>query len=210
LKCHPERSAFGAPESHGDSGGSGAKDLLFAVFRASDSAIMMRIMIWQSKVALILLSVGAMIAGAQSSTENRRLVQEARERGYWVDPSTGLMWAATDNGKDLNWHKAIRYCRDLQLTGNSDWRLPTIEELEGIYDGSESTGNRANYIIAGKPKGGLFLTGTYYWSSSPILDDRGHRSGYGLEFDFFGGRRHEDPLGYTGHLRALCVRHSGE
>ena len=35
-------------------------------------------------------------------------------RGYWVDPSTSLMWAGKDNGKDVSWNKAMKYCRDLR------------------------------------------------------------------------------------------------
>jgi hypothetical protein len=55
-------------------------------------------------------------------------------RGYWVDPSTGLMWAGRDNGKDVSWKGALRYCRNLRLAGHSDWRLATLTELGEIYD----------------------------------------------------------------------------
>jgi hypothetical protein len=51
--------------------------------------------------------------------------QETQVRGYWVDPSTGLMWAGRDNGKDVNWHKAMKYCRDLRLAGYSDCLVPS-------------------------------------------------------------------------------------
>jgi len=52
----------------------------------------------------------------------------------WIDPATKLVWAATDNGKDVRWSGAVRYCRDLRLAGYSDWRLPTLPELKGIFD----------------------------------------------------------------------------
>jgi hypothetical protein len=97
---------------------------------------------------------------------------------YWVDFSTGLMWTAKDNGKDVSWRQATKYCRDLRLAGFSDWRLATIDELAGIYDG---TGLDApppregiKWALAGKPKGSLFLTGNHHWSSTKALDDRGH------------------------------------
>jgi hypothetical protein len=64
--------------------------------------------------------------------------------------------------------------------------------------------------LAGKAKGGLFLTGAREWSSNRVLDDRGHSTGYAWEYDFPHGRRWKDPHGYTGNLRALCVRSSGE
>jgi len=71
--------------------------------------------------------------------EEERLAQEIEARGYWADPSAGLIWAATDSGKDITWGKEIKYCSSLRLAGYSDWRLPTIEELSSIYDGSGFT-----------------------------------------------------------------------
>src|SRR5690242_17745520 len=87
---------------------------------------------WQANGVLILLFIVTPTAGAQSLTEGQGQAQETQGRGYWTDPSTGLMWAGKDNGKDVNWHKAINYCRDLRLGGYSDWRLATIDELQGI------------------------------------------------------------------------------
>jgi hypothetical protein len=47
---------------------------------------------WRARAVLtILLSVVGVIADAQSSTEVRGLVQETQARGFWTDPSTGLM-----------------------------------------------------------------------------------------------------------------------
>jgi hypothetical protein len=72
--------------------------------------------------------VVTMIVGAQSSTEPRA----SQMREHWTDPSTGLMWAGKDNGKDVSWNKATKYCRDLRLAGYSDWRLATRAELGAI------------------------------------------------------------------------------
>lgn len=120
------------------------------------------------------------------------------------------MWAARDNGADIAWGKAIKYCsnlRNLRLAGYSDWRLPTVDELGGIYDGSGFINPHA--ALAGRAKGGLLLTGAREWSSNRVPDDRGHSTGYAWEYDFPHGRRWKDPPGYTGNLRALCVRLSG-
>ena len=138
----------------------------------------------------------------------QRLAQETQSRGYWIDPATRLIWAARDNSKDITWGKAIRYCSDLRLAGYSDWRLPTVDELSGIYDGSGFIDPRA--ALAGRAKGGLLLTGNLEWSSSRVLDDRGHRTGYAWQFDFPHGKRWHEPLGYYGNKRALCLRPSGE
>lgn len=172
---------------------------------------MMRIMKWQSNVALILLTGVSVFTCAQSPTSDPTRAQETQSRGYWVDPSTGLMWAAKDNGRDVSWCKAIKYCRDVRLAGYSDWRLPTICELKDIYDKErESPG------LAGPPKnprkftwhvkGNLFLTGNQ-WTSSQVPDDRGHPSGYAWRFDFNEGRSFDgDEISFFTNKRALCVR----
>lgn len=54
------------------------------------------------------------------------------------DTKTGLIWAAKDNGKDISWKEAKRYCENYRGGGYADWRMPTIEELQGLYDKSES------------------------------------------------------------------------
>jgi hypothetical protein len=57
----------------------------------------------QARVVLLLLSIAAMTSGAQSPTEDRSPAQQTQPRGFWTDPSTGLMWAGKDNGKDVSW-----------------------------------------------------------------------------------------------------------
>ena len=129
------------------------------------------------------------------------------------------MWAGKDNGKDANWHQAVGYCRELRLAGYSDWHLPTIDELEGIYDKrAESPGENpsshwhGSQTMAYHLKGALILTGDE-WSSTKRIDDRGHPSGISVYFDFLNGRRnYEDSGRFTGYnarvgMRALCVRH---
>ena len=161
-------------------------------------------------VVLLLLCAIAVISPAQSSTAYRTLAQGTQARDYWLDPSTGLMWTAKDNGGDISWKSAVKYCHDLRVALHSDWTLPTIDELEGIYDASgfaaPPPSNGGQWVLAGKAKGGLFLTGAREWSSTRVLDDRGRPSGYAWQFDFPHGERWSyDPLGYSGNLRALCV-----
>ena len=164
-----------------------------------------------AKVAALVLLFCALIASAQSAPDGQSHVQETQARGYWADPSTGLMWAAKDNGKDLKWKNAVKYCRDLRLAGYSDWRLATLGELEGIYDknsnapglaGPSGKGTAATWHV----KGNLFLTGNQ-WSSTQKNDDRGHPSGYAWRFDFNEGRSFDgDEISFYTNKRALCVR----
>ena len=163
------------------------------------------------RTVLILFFVVTIVAGAQSSVLSQSSAQETLARGYWNDPSTGLVWTSRDNGSDISWSKAVKYCQRLNLAGYSDWRLPSIDELQNIYDGSGFSAPHSKGSVlglAGKARGGLLLTGAREWSSSRLLDDRGHKTGIAWQYDFPHGERWRyDPIGYTGSLRALCVRH---
>lgn len=169
---------------------------------------------YRGKAAAILLLITTAMMSAQSPHELQDGAQETQIRGYWVDPSTGLMWAGKDNGKDVSWNKAMKYCRDLRLAGQSDWRLANIDELRGIYDKDANAPGRAG-PGAGRPftfhvKGNLFLTGNQ-WSSTQVLDNRGHPYGFASRFDFNEGRVFNgDELWFRTNKRALCVRGSGK
>ncbi len=170
----------------------------------------------QAKVALVLLSVVIMVAGAQSAPEGQGRAKETQARGYWIDKSTSLMWAGKDNGRDVNWHKATDYCRNFRLAGYSNWRLASIDELEGIYDKSaEAPGRDGQGASTWHVKGSLFLTGLE-WSSTPRTDDRGQPDGFAWYFDFINGRRNDnDASRFSGRfadygMRGLCVRRSAE
>ena len=51
-----------------------------------------------------------------------------------LDAATNLMWAAKDNGMDINWNNAKSYCENYRGGGYTDWRMPTSDELESLYD----------------------------------------------------------------------------
>jgi Protein of unknown function (DUF1566) len=169
----------------------------------------------RAEVALILLSVAAVITGAQSPPNNaQKALQDTRIPEYWTDPATELMWAGKDNGKDVTWDKSMKYCRELRLGGYSDWRLATLSELEGIYDTSANSPGLAG-PGKGRPftwhvKGGLFMTGNQ-WSSNQRMDDRGHLNGFAWRFDFNEGRSFDgDEISFYTNKRALCVRASSQ
>lgn len=122
----------------------------------------------------------------------------------WTDPATGLMWAKNDNGSDVNWKQAVAYCSSLQLAGSSGWRLPTIDELQGIDDPTLSAQTGFDFGVSDvHVKGKLKLTG-WSWSSSP-----GSQGPWNFNFQ---DERATDgfPLGFSYNMRALCVRPSGE
>jgi hypothetical protein len=58
----------------------------------------------------------------------------AYDNGTVLDTRTNLMWAAKDNGSNINWANAKSYCENYRGGGFSDWRLPTQDELAELYD----------------------------------------------------------------------------
>ena len=150
----------------------------------------------KSKAATLLLLISAFMANAQSAPEIRS--QEPSAGGVWADPATSLMWAGKDNGEDVSWKGAVKYCHDLRLKGYSDWRLATRAELGAIYDrnanASGLAGSGKDNLFTYHVKGGLFLTGDE-WSSERRYDDRGRPNGYAWYFDFNEGRSTNDPSG---------------
>jgi hypothetical protein len=51
------------------------------------------------------------------------------EDGTVTDKTTGLIWQKDDDGQTRKWDEATEYANGLVLSGHSDWRLPTQEEL---------------------------------------------------------------------------------
>ncbi len=117
--------------------------------------------------------------------------------GTVTDSFTGLMWQQEDDNQIYNWYEAsgtydslnnpdsTDVCGNLILAGNTDWRLPTKEELAGlVYCGPDSTINVwpmpeedscANYGAYLAPTIGINYFPTtkheYYWSSTKDADD---------------------------------------
>jgi hypothetical protein len=137
-------------------------------------------------------------AAEAARVEQQRQEQEQLARkqeleaadGVWTDPDTGLMWARTDLGQ-VSWHYAAGYCQTVRLAGHNDWRLPTYQELRGIYEYSGKGGWHV--------KGNLHMSG-WHWSSTT---ERSENDPFLLDFDDgYGQSAFRDTL--LG--RVLCVR----
>ncbi len=74
-----------------------------------------------------------------------------------VDRLTLLMWQKGEPG-EMAWKKALSYCNNLSLVGNSFWRLPEIKELQTSYNIKDRFPNF--------PKSGFFKSKKYYWSAT--------------------------------------------
>ena len=85
---------------------------------------------------LIVLVVYAGFAFAGEKAREGRFI--AYDNGTVLDTRTNLMWAAGDNGSDITWMDAKSYCENYRGGGYTDWRMPTLDELEGLYDASKA------------------------------------------------------------------------
>jgi len=71
----------------------------------------------------------------------------AYDNGTVIDTRTNLMWAAKDNGRDINWANAKSYCENYRGGGYSDWRMPTQEELKGLYDSAKTYKSDCGFYV---------------------------------------------------------------
>ena len=89
--------------------------------------------------------------------------------GTVLDNVTGRMWIANPGlcdspigiggvGQDLDWDTAIDACMALDYAGYTDWRLPTINELESLFF-VMLTGQQIDYNF-------FTVQNWYYWSST--------------------------------------------
>jgi hypothetical protein len=75
--------------------------------------------------------ITAKYATAGETARDGRFI--AYSNGTVLDTQTNLMWAAKDNGSDINWADAKTYCTKYRGGGYKDWRMPTQAELAGLY-----------------------------------------------------------------------------
>ena len=65
--------------------------------------------------------------------------------GTITDTKTGLMWAAKDNGRLINWRAARSYSDNYKGGGHTDWRMPTLIELASLYNSKDK--NKHGYHV---------------------------------------------------------------
>ncbi len=117
------------------------------------------------KAILLILTAGSLLFGAYS-------VQTINGDAVVYDDETGLTWqnepytqaeedaynADTESGKVLYWENAIDYCEALDFAGETDWRLPNINELLSMTDMTR--------VDPAVDPAFTNVTSYYYWSST--------------------------------------------
>ena len=126
----------------------------------------------------------------------KEFLKASQTEVIFEDKETGLMWTPNDNGRDVDWDQANQHAEALSLAGYTDWRLPTIDELETLYDFETEEGLKIRKSFR--------LTGRWVWSSTKEGSDSA------WDFNFSNGNRLHNHLAYSSYYRALCVRRSGD
>jgi len=108
--------------------------------------------------------------------------------------SSGLVWQDDHavEEKELLYDEAKVYCESLSLAGSSDWRLPTLYELQSIVD-------LTRYDPA-LQRGFHFGLSKNYWSITPYADDETRA----WAVDFKSGSTEHSRHSYDYYVR--CVR----
>jgi hypothetical protein len=120
-----------------------------------------------------------------SNEIDRDGVYVAYANGTVRDTSTGLEWKVGPD-RDTNWNEARSWVRSL----GDDWRMPTMDELEHLYQKGKGDRNMTPL---------LKTTGWFVWSG----EEKGSSGAW--FFGFNGGYRYWHD-GLSNNLRAFAVR----
>ncbi|MHB8109470.1 MAG: Lcl domain-containing protein [Syntrophorhabdaceae bacterium] len=114
-----------------------------------------------------------------------------------LDTRTNLKWAAKDNGSGVNWQDARKYCENYRGGGHTDWRMPTQDELAGLYDKAKTYKSECGYDVHLTEL--ISLTSNAPWASETY-------GASGGAFEFTVGGKGMAPRSRVTNGRALPVR----
>ena len=122
------------------------------------------------------------------------------------DYDQNLLWAGSDNGGDINFADAQRYCAGK----GSGWTLPSVAALQSLYDASGAhrrdlniTYNGTTHNVAVKPATPLVQV-----SSEGFWSNEADGTSGAWTVDLTDGTRVSSAIDYASYKRALCVRRS--
>ena len=120
------------------------------------------------------------------------------------DTKTQLTWQKNTDPTTLNFFDAREYCANFNILGQTDWRLPTITELQSLIDYDFGPGQPAGTALKAINLDVFPDTfASQYWSNTLVA---GSLSAFGSvwDVDFSSGAVHS--TGYTWQRYVRCVR----
>ena len=146
----------------------------------------------------VLLIVGVIVLGIGlgSLMAQGRFIDN--KDGTVTDTKTNLMWAKYDNQGDITWHDAKKYCEHIILSKYEDWRMPTIKELETLYDPTVKGYKTVcgNWV---KVDPAIQLSCGWVWAKDALTITA-------YAYNFTRGYRYTDRMVHKRNFRALPVR----
>ena len=83
----------------------------------------------------------------------------SKSSGIVTDNITHLEWQDNTTSKKETWNDAVSYCQALTINGLSNWRLPSMKELQSLLDLGSEPHIDATFSTA---KGGKYWSSTEY------------------------------------------------
>lgn len=149
----------------------------------------------------IMVCAGSAFAANETGRDGRFV---AYDDGTVLDTTTNLMWADKDNGVDIQWIAAKTFCENFSTGGYDDWRMPTKNELAGLYSGSSRDAH--GYHLATSL---ISLTGCCPWTSDTCISmlPKYEMAGYyAFNLSFITGQSVCSQQGLDSDVRVLPVR----
>jgi polyisoprenoid-binding protein YceI len=152
--------------------------------------------------------IAGLILGCQTSLTALAVDASASPRGpaddaTLQDTRTGLEWTRSDNGHDIDWRRAKRFCGDRA----GKWRLPTANELISIYSDTSAVGATCGTARC-RVSLPFDLTGGWFWSADSVGNDGSDGVELAWGVLLVNGTQTKSVKEAADSSRALCVRHS--
>ena len=108
-----------------------------------------------------------------SLSEGKQVVRTS-EDGRFIDCGDGtikdtklrLMWQKDGSQNTMNFSDAEKHCKESRVGGFSDWRLPSIDELESLVDRTKYKPAIISTLFNVK-------TDDWYWTGTQFAGDSG-------------------------------------
>lgn len=117
------------------------------------------------------------------------------------DAEQNVIWSASDNGSDIDWNGAQRYCAGK----GSGWSLPTVVQLQSLYDAAGTHGRSWTSPYTGSTFTIKFATPLIRWTSCCFWSSEASSSLGAFSVGLNNGDRIAATMS-SGLQRALCVR----